>query len=105
MNISGSLPRALSYGDGELTLQPIDNPPFLSIIDGDRIIFQINRDGSICYSDKNGDIKIMENEKELSLIFVLALGYLSGVDNPNKEEIIKKVITNYREGRLDNLLS
>ena len=51
-----------------------------------------------------GKLKTFEDEKELSIIFVQVISGLTGVGFKNRDEIIQKVIKNYRNGKINNLL-
>jgi hypothetical protein len=68
-----------------------------------QVIFKIDNDGVIFYL-KDGKLKTFEDEKELSIIFVQVISGLTGIGFKNRDEIIQKVIKNYRNGKINNLL-
>jgi anthranilate phosphoribosyltransferase len=68
-----------------------------------QVIFKIDNEGVIFYL-KDGELKTFEDEKELSIIFVQIISGLTGGDFKDRDEIIQKVIKNYRDGKINNLL-
>ena len=68
-----------------------------------QVIFKIDNDVVIFYL-KDGKLKTFEDEKELSIIFVQVISGLTGIGFKNRDEIIQKVIKNYRNGKINNLL-
>lgn len=68
-----------------------------------QIIFKIDNEGIIYYL-KDGKLKTFEDEKELSIIFVQVISGMIGFNFQNRDEIIQRIIKNYRNGKIDNLL-
>lgn len=68
-----------------------------------QIIFKIDNEGIIYYL-KDGKLKTFEDEKELSIIFVQVISGMVGFNFQNRDEIIQRIIKNYRNGKIDNLL-
>lgn len=85
------------------SLTEVDESNTLSFHKDGKVLFKIDSEGVITYT-LNGELRTMESEKELALIFVQVISGLSGVNFDNKEEIITKIITNWRQGKIDNLL-
>lgn len=67
------------------------------------VIFKINNEGTIFYL-KDGILKSFEDEKELSQIFVQVISGLTNIDFKNRDEIIQRIINNYRNGKINNIL-
>jgi len=67
------------------------------------VIFKINNEGTIFYL-KDGVLKSFEDEKELSQILVQIISGLVNVDFKNRDEIIQRIINNYRNGKINNIL-
>lgn len=97
----------MKFTDTSLIYSQSDNN-IIVISNNDKVLFKIDSDGNISYT-LNGELKTMNSEKELALIFSLALCELSGsvitTSENIKEEIITKIIKNYREGKINLLLS
>lgn len=68
-----------------------------------QIIFKIDNEGIIYYL-KDGKLKTFEDEKELSIIFVQVISGIAGFNFQNRDEIIQRIIKNYRNRKIDNLL-
>lgn len=68
-----------------------------------QIIFKIDNEGKIYYL-KDGKLKTFEDEKELAMIFVQVISGVAGFNFQNRDEIIQRIIKNYRNGKIDNLL-
>lgn len=66
-------------------------------------IFKIDNEGNIFYK-LNGELKVFEEEKELSLILVNCISGITRIKFSNKEDIYLKVIKNWREGKIDLIL-
>ena len=66
-------------------------------------IFKIDEEGVISYR-KDGQLKTFEDEKELAIIFVQVISGIAGFNFQNRDEIIQRIIKNYRNGKIDNLL-
>lgn len=67
------------------------------------VIFSINSNGDITYIN-NGRISIVTSDKDLSLSLCLMMSELLGIQFKSKEEIISKIISNYRTNKLNNIL-
>lgn len=77
----------------------------LSVSDkNSNIIFQITYDGTIKFR-LNGELKEISDEKEISTLFAMVICEFSGIESLSKEELIQRIINNYRNGKIDNLLS
>ena len=64
-----------------------------------KTIFKIDNDGIIYYL-KDGELKTFEDEKEISQV-------ISGIavfNFQNRDEIIQRIIKNYRNEKIENLL-
>lgn len=85
------------------SLTGVDESNVVLIQKDNKVLFKIDSEGVITYT-LNGELRTMESEKELALIFVQVISGLSGVNFDNKEEIINKIILNWRDGKIDNLL-
>jgi hypothetical protein len=84
--------------------EPLEDSYDLRILNKNgETIFKIDENGIISYM-KDGKLKTFEEEKELSTIFVHVISGLSGFNFQNRDEIIQKVIKDYRNGQIDNLL-
>ena len=66
-------------------------------------IFKIDNEGIIYYL-QDGKLKTFEDEKELSIIFVQVISGIVGFNFQNRDEIMQRIIKNYRNGKIDNLL-
>jgi hypothetical protein len=88
-----------------LTLNSLEHQeyPLLLLSNGEEVVFSIEKDGTILYT-LNGCLKKMESEKELAMILAITISGLSGVPL-DKDEIITRIVKNYRDGKLSNLLS
>lgn len=84
--------------------QPVeeDNTLIINNKDGE-VIFKINNEGIIFYR-KDGKLKSFEDEKELSIIFVQVISGMVGFNFQSRDEIIQRIIKNYRNGKINNLL-
>jgi hypothetical protein len=65
-------------------------------------ILIIEGDGVIKWK-KDGVFKILEDEKEIAVMFMMVISSLSGFNYTSKEELIQTIIKNYRNGRIDNI--
>lgn len=66
-------------------------------------IFKIDNEGIIYYL-KEDKLKTFEDEKELAIIFVQVISGIAGFNFQNRDEIMQRIIKNYRNGKIDNLL-
>ena len=64
-----------------------------------KTIFKIDNDGIIYYL-KDGELKTFEDEKEISQV----ISGIAGFNFQNRDEIIQRIIKNYRNGKIENLL-
>lgn len=80
------------------------NYPLVTISKDNKILFQIDGEGIIEYT-LNGVLKKLDSEKELAIIFSLAIMELNGWNFDNTDELITKVINNYRNSRIDKIIN
>lgn len=66
-------------------------------------ILEITNDGTV-YFRLNGEWKEIECENDISLMFVAVISGLTGFAYKDKNELISKIINNYRENKIDNIL-
>lgn len=66
-------------------------------------LMEINSDGDV-YFRINGEFKKIECENDISLMFVAVISGLTGFNYKDKNELISKIIKNYRENQIDNIL-
>jgi hypothetical protein len=66
-------------------------------------IMEINSDGDV-YFRINGEFKKIECENDISLMFVAVISGFTGHNYKDKNELISKIIKNYRENQIDNIL-
>jgi hypothetical protein len=66
-------------------------------------LLEITNDGDVFFR-LNGEWKKIECENDISLMFVAVISGLSGVVYKDKNELIAKIIKNYRENKIDNIL-
>ena len=64
-----------------------------------KTILKIDNDGIIYYL-KDGELKTFEDEKEISQV----ISGISGFNFQNRDEIIQRIIKNYRNEKIENLL-
>lgn len=64
-------------------------------------ILEINNDGRVYFRLK-GEWKEIECENDITLMFVAVISGLTGFTC--KDELISKIINNYRENKIDNIL-
>lgn len=87
----------------ELKFKQEEERSLLKIEIHGKTLFKIDEDGTITYT-LNGEPKILESEKELAILFSIFLAETCGIYNQNKDDLITKVIKNYREGKINDLL-
>jgi hypothetical protein len=80
----------------------VDNSPLLSLKSPSEEVLIIERDGTFKYR-LNGEMKILEDEKELPILFMMAISSLTGFTFLDKEDLIQTVIKNYRNGKIDDI--
>jgi hypothetical protein len=66
-------------------------------------IMEIDSEGDVFFRF-NGDFKKIECENDISLMFVAVISGLTGVEYKDKNELISKIINNYRENQIDKIL-
>ena len=64
---------------------------------------EINSEGDVFFRF-NGDFKKIECENDISLMFVAVISGLTGVEYKDKNELIYKIINNYRGNQIDKIL-
>jgi len=81
-------------------------PPNVLVINSpnNEKLLEITNDGTV-YFRLNGDMKKIESENDISLMFVAVISGLTGFAYKDKNELISKIINNYRENKIDNILS
>ncbi len=67
-------------------------------------LLEITNDGDVFFR-LNGEWKKIECENDISLMFVAVISGLTGFSYKDKNELICKIINNYRENKIDNILS
>ncbi len=67
-------------------------------------LLEITNEGDV-YFLLNGEFKKIECENDISLMFVAVISGLTGFSYKDKNELICKIINNYRENKIDNILS
>lgn len=69
----------------------------------DNLIFQVDNDGTIWYK-LNGEIKMLEDEKEMSLMLLSVISGRYGNKYNTKEELMTDIIKSYRDGKINDIL-
>ncbi len=69
----------------------------------DNLIFQVDNDGTIWYK-LNGEIKMLEDEKEMSLMLLSVISGRYGNKYNTKEELMTDIIKSYRNGKINDIL-
>lgn len=67
-------------------------------------LLEITNDGDVFFR-LNGEWKKIDCENDISLMFVAVISGLTGFSYKDKNELICKIINNYRENKIDNILS
>jgi len=67
-------------------------------------LLEITNDGDVFFR-LNGEWKKIECENDISLMFVAVISGLTGFSYKDKNELISNIIKNYRENKIDNILS
>ena len=79
-------------------------PPSLTITSTNgKKVMEIDCDGNVSFL-LNGQFKKIECENDISLMFVAVISGITGATYLDKDELISKIINNYRENKLDNIL-
>lgn len=79
-----------------------DNSAF-RIGSDDNLIFQVDNDGTIWYR-LDGEIKKLEDEKEMSLMLLSVISGRYGNKYNTKEELMTDIIKSYRDGKINDIL-
>ena len=66
-------------------------------------LLEITNDGDVFFRI-NGEWKKIDCENDISLMFVAVISVLTGFSYNDKNELICKIINNYRENKIDNIL-
>jgi len=66
-------------------------------------LMEINSEGDVFFR-LNGEWKKIECENDISLMFVAVISDLTGVKYKDKNELISKIIENYRGNQIDKIL-
>jgi len=69
----------------------------------DNLIFQVDNDGTIWYR-LDGEIKKLEDEKEMSLMLLSVISGRYGNKYNTKEELMTDIIKSYRDGKINDIL-
>ena len=67
-------------------------------------LLEITNEGDVFFR-LNGEWKKIDCENDISLMFVAVISGLTGLSYKDKNELICKIINNYRENKIDNILS
>ncbi len=94
----------------ELTYNPSGylsiTPPTSALVinsPGNQKLLEITSNGDVFFR-LNGEWKKIEGENDISLMFVAVISELTGTSFKDKNELICKIINNYRENKIDNIL-
>ena len=66
-------------------------------------LMEIDSEGEVFFR-LNGEWKKIECENDISLMFVAVISGLTGVEYKDKNELISKIIENYRGNQIDKIL-
>jgi hypothetical protein len=66
-------------------------------------LLEITNDGDVFFRI-SGEWKKIDCENDISLMFVAVISGLTGFSYKDKNELICKIINNYRENKIDNIL-
>ena len=96
--------------ESELTYNPSGyfsiTPPTSALVinsPGNQKLLEITNDGDVFFK-LNGEWKKIEGENDISLMFVAVISELTGTSFKDKNELIRKIINNYRANKIDNIL-
>ncbi len=64
----------------------------------------VKGDGSLYYRS-DGELKMVECDKELPLLFVAAISGITGFGFIDREELYKTIAQNFRNGRIDDIFN
>jgi len=65
--------------------------------------YEIDSEGEVFFK-LNGEWKKIDCENDISLMFVAVISELTGVQYKDKNELISKIIKNYRGNQIDKIL-
>ena len=86
------------------SFQVQNNYPSLTITSmNGKEVMEIDYDGNV-YFLLDGQFKKIECENDISLMFVSVISGITGVSFRDRNELISKIIKNYRENQIDNIL-
>ncbi len=68
------------------------------------VIFRISDDGSLFYK-VDDELKQVECDRELPLLFVSVISKLSGFNFLNKEDLYRTISHNFRNGQIDQIFN
>jgi uncharacterized protein YlzI (FlbEa/FlbD family) len=92
------LPQGLTY-----SFQVQNNPSLTITSMNGKEVMEIDYDGNV-YFLLDGQFKKIECENDISLMFVSVISGITGVSFRDRNELISKIIKNYRENQIDNIL-
>lgn len=92
------LPQGLTY-----SFQVQNNPSLTITSMNGKEVMEIDYDGNV-YFLLDGQFKKIECENDVSLMFVAVISGITGVSFRDRNELISKIIKNYRENQIDNIL-
>lgn len=85
-----------------INIQPINYDPLLIKSKNDEPIFRIDSEGNIYYKI-NGEMKKLEDEKELAQLFVICISGVTGYQFQSKDDLFQTISKNYRIGKIDKI--
>jgi hypothetical protein len=88
---------------GKLTFVTQPNVLVINSPNNEKLL-EITNDGDVFFR-LNGEWKKIECENDISLMFVAVISGLTGFSYKDKNELISNIIKNYRENKIDNILS
>jgi len=104
---SSNTANSLSYGIGSgieiMRISPDVNLLEIKNKNGEKV-FSIDENGVIEFLE-NGYLRKVDSADDISIAFVLAISSLSGFIFKDKDEIIRKIIRNYTNGKIDDILA
>jgi len=66
-------------------------------------IFEVSNYGEV-YFLINGDYKKVDCDSDVSLMFVSVISSLTGITSLDKDELMSKIIKNYRDSKVNKIL-
>ena len=90
---------------GSLSFDVMSGQPNVLVINSpnNEKLLEITNDGDVFFR-LNGEWKKIECENDISLMFVAVISELTGVQYKDKNELISKIIKNYRGNQIDKIL-